>query len=109
MKLHVLDEQKMRQIGFTDYANERWYLSRKLADDVTLNVTISKDKSSGSVEVLDEEFCQWYDFEYILNNDPNHRFANEVKQNFTNNMIWLTQEGIVENWNEGDWQIDKIE
>ena len=51
----------MRELGFTDYRPQHWYLCRRVGGaDVTLNITI--DKATGDYEglVMDEAFGQPY-------------------------------------------------
>ena len=92
IKAHIFDDAKMREFGFTDYAKDRWYFcrginfkdvkkKRGLNDiDISFSVTIPKDGSDIQIDVLDEWFCQPYDYQYILEKDPGHKIANIVKK-----------------------------
>lgn len=61
-KTPILADEKMRELGFTDRVNSRWYRTVRLACGISFDVTI--DKSSGDYEeyVLDNEFMQPYHY-----------------------------------------------
>ncbi|WP_159601490.1 hypothetical protein [Agromyces humi] len=54
----ILDDARMRELGFTDRVVERWYLCARVGPGVTLNVTIQKSTGQYQEYVLDEDFGQ---------------------------------------------------
>lgn len=49
MKFHVLSENRMREIGFTDHRKSTWYLLKPIDSDITFNLTINKRTSKGKL------------------------------------------------------------
>lgn len=115
IKAHIFDDAKMREFGFTDYAKDRWYFCRginfkdvkKKRDlkniDISFSVTIPKDGSDIQIDVLDEWFCQPYDYQYILEKDPGHKIANIVKEQVEYWMEKLQEEGVLEGHVRGEY------
>lgn len=115
IKAHIFDDAKMREFGFTDYAKDRWYFcrginfkdvkkKRGLNDiDISFSVTIPKDGSDIQIDVLDEWFCQPYDYQYILEKDPGHKIANIVKEQVEYWMEKLQEEGVLKGHVRGEY------
>jgi len=79
IKAQTLPYEEMRKIGFTDYAKDRWYYCRLVKFpnnkkyrnfEISFNVTIPKDGSEMYIDVLDEDFCQPYDYQMMLRDSP---------------------------------------
>lgn len=70
MKFNILEEDKMRELGFTDHVKTRWYLCKRLRDKITFNMTISKKSLQGEIYVLDELCLQPYPYETMENGAP---------------------------------------
>ena len=49
-----IDEQKMRDLGFTDHLKDRWYKCRRVSRFDTVNLTIFKDTKETRIELIDE-------------------------------------------------------
>lgn len=115
IKAHIFDDAKMREFGFTDYAKDRWYFCRGINFkdvkkkkglsniDISFSVTIPKDGSDIWIDVLDEWFCQPYDYQYILEKDPGHKIANTVKEQVEYWMEKLQEEGVLEGHVRGEY------
>lgn len=115
IKAHIFDDAKMREFGFTDYAKDRWYFCRGINFknvkkkrglnniDISFSVTIPKDGSDIRIDVLDEWFCQPYDYQYILEKDPGHKIANIVKEQVEYWMEKLHEEGVLEGHVRGEY------
>lgn len=115
IKAHIFDDAKMREFGFTDYAKDRWYFCRginfkgvkKKRDlnniDISFSVTIPKDGSDIWIDILDEDFCQPYDYQYILKKHPEHKIANIVKEQVEYWMEKLQEEGVLEGHVRGEY------
>ncbi|MCY7500196.1 hypothetical protein [Bacillus pumilus] len=67
MKFNILEEAKMRELGFTDHTNVSWYLCKRLSKNITFNLLIFKDSSEGDIDVLDELCLQPYPYETMQN------------------------------------------
>ncbi|MEY8695892.1 hypothetical protein AB9M90_15145 [Bacillus safensis] len=67
MKFNILEEDKMRELGFTDHTNVSWYLCKRLSKNITLNLLIFKGSSEGDIDVLDELCLQPYPYETMQN------------------------------------------
>lgn len=79
IKATILSDERMREIGFTDYAKDSWYFCRLIkfpkekryyGYEISFNVNIPKDNSDIRIVILDEDFCQPYDYQYMLNKNP---------------------------------------
>jgi hypothetical protein len=83
MKLKVknLDENLLRQFGFTDYNKKNWYYLKRLWKDITINVTIPKNNPERlEIDVLDELILQPYNYEYYRNEEVKMRFEEEINK-----------------------------
>ncbi|MFP3751186.1 hypothetical protein [Bacillus altitudinis] len=67
MKFNILEEYKMRELGFTDHTKTRWYLYKRLKDNITFNLIISKKSLQGDIDILDELCLQPYPYETMQN------------------------------------------
>lgn len=115
IKAHIFDDAKMREFGFTDYAKDRWYFCREINFkdvkkkkglsniDISFSVTIPKDGSDIRIDILDEDFCQPYDYQYILKKHPEHKIANIVKEQVEYWMKKLQEEGVLEGHVRGEY------
>lgn len=77
IKANILEESKMRELGFTDFCKDRWYFCRGInfpntkeyrGFEVTFSIAIPKDGSDIRIDVLDEAFCQPYDYQSMIMN-----------------------------------------
>lgn len=72
IKAHLLPEDKMRELGFTDYRPGYWYFSKLIDryETISFNLTINKsDAEDFNIMVLDENFCQPYDYQAMLSEE----------------------------------------
>lgn len=112
IKTQILSEEKMREIGFTDYSNDRWYFCKGIefpkekrysGFDITFNVSIPKDGSDFSIDVLDEDFLQPYDYQRMLNENPNFEPCLIVKEQVEEWMAYLQDNGVLSGHNYGEY------
>lgn len=117
IKATILSEKEMRSIGFTDSAKDRWYFYRNIITEkakrrhgysaydfeVSFSVVIPKDGSDIRIDVLDEAFCQPYDYQHILKNNPTHKVALQVKENVEEWMKYLQDKGVLEGHIYGEY------
>lgn len=54
----ISSEEKMRELGFTDHREGWWYACFRLADRVTLNLSVEKATGAWTEDVLNEDFGQ---------------------------------------------------
>lgn len=103
IKAHILPDEKMREIGFTDRRETHWYFCKSLDAGFSFNVTIPKDGSDIEIATLDEMFGQYYDFQSILGENPNFEFALKIKEKTERWMEYLINNGVLSGWNRGDY------
>lgn len=103
LSMHSLDDVTMRELGFTDLRKGYWYLCRRVSadSDITLNVRISKDGHDWRIDVLDECFCQPYDYQYLLSVNPTLDYANNVADECEKWYRRLSEWGLLSGWHEG--------
>ena len=104
IKATILSDEKMRKIGFTDYAKDKWYFCRLIkfpneeryrSFEISFNVSIPKDNSDISIDVLDEDFCQPYDYQYMLDKNPKFEPCLIVKEQVEEWMKYLQDNGVL--------------
>jgi hypothetical protein len=78
-----VSDQDIREVGFTDYAKEKWYLCKRVFDHTTLNVTIIKNTGEVKIDVLDEFFLQPILFDLLVP-DIKEEMINNVNQIISN-------------------------
>lgn len=117
IKATILSEKEMRRIGFTDFAKDRWYFYRNIITEkakgrygygrydfeVSFSVVIPKDGSDIRIDVLDEAFCQPYDYQYILEKNPTHEVALQAKEKVEELMKYLQDNGVLEGHKYGEY------
>lgn len=115
IKAHILSEDEMRRIGFTDYKKDTWYFCRTVMEEkskrryggidfeVSFGVSIPKDGSDISIDVLDEAFCQPYDYQYMLEKNPTFDVALKVKEKVEEWMKYLQDNGVLSGHEYGEY------
>jgi hypothetical protein len=108
IQFHLLPAGKMAEFGFRD-CGDQWYLMRfvgpKYQDryDVSFNVSIPKDGSRGRIDVLDENFCQPYDYNLVLSRNPDNRYARTVRDDVERETAVLADAGIISGHEYGEY------
>lgn len=97
----VLPETKMRELGFTDHSKNNWYHCFRVGEGITLNVTIPKDGSRLRIDVLDEDFGQPYDYQRILERNPNLEFAQKIKAQVEFQLELFSKAGVITGFTRG--------
>lgn len=104
ISVSILDEDSMRKLGFTDYDKKHWYYCRKLKDSITFNLTINKqDQKDFRIDVLDDNFCQPYDYQAVLMRDSNFKYAKEIFEMVEEQMARFSKNGIVHGHEYGEY------
>ena len=106
IKVHLKPEEEMRVLGFTDFREGYWFyqkmLDRKM--EISFNLSVSKtDPSDFRLDVLDDWFCQPYDYQGILSNDANHKAARKIDREVEKVMAYLTEAGILSGHVAGEY------
>ena len=117
IKANILSDSEMRRIGFTDYAKDRWYFCRGIKFpstreyrnfEVSFSVAIPKDGSDIRIDVLDEAFCQPYDYQSMIIHsremglEPN-KTCMIVFEQVEQHMKYLAEQGILEGHIYGEY------
>ena len=65
MKVNILTDEQMRNIGFTDNFKPNWYFCKRICEKypVTINFSINKKTKNCEIDILDENFLQPYPYE----------------------------------------------
>lgn len=104
IKATILSDKEMKEIGFTDYSKDYWYFSMPIifpntkryhGFNISFSVTIPKDNSDIRIDVLDEAFCQPYDYQYMLNKNPTFEPCLIVKEQVEKWMKYLQDNGVI--------------
>ena len=104
IKATILSDEKMREIGFTDYSKDNWYFCRIIkfpkekryrGFEISFSVTIPKDNSDIQIDVLDEDFLQPYDYQYMLDKNPTFKPCLIVKEQVEEWMKYLQDSGVL--------------
>lgn len=104
IKAHILSDDKMREIGFTDRSKDAWYFCKGFDDiDISFNVTIPKNGDDIRIDVLDEAFLQPYDYQYILRVNPNHKVAKLIQERVEKHMKDLQDAGVLSGHQYGEY------
>ena len=103
IKANILSDSEMRELGFTDFAKDSWYINRRVGGKnsyLSLNITIFKRTGNIHIDVLDEMFLQTYDFQmYIGKNE----IANKVYDDVQSYMKYFMDKGVISGYTLGDY------
>ena len=105
IKYNILSDEKMKEIGFTDYSKDNWYFCRMIkfpkdkkeyrGFEISFSVSIPKDNSNIRIDILDEDFCQPYDYQYMLDKNPKFEPCLIVKEQVEEWMKYLQDNGVL--------------
>ena len=117
----ILSDEKMKEIGFHKNYHEgtkyekyspNWWFTRRIefpkekewnGVEIEFTVVIPKDGSGIDIAIIDEDFCQPYDYQRILRTDPNHECANIVKEQVEKWMEYLQDNGVISGHTYGEY------
>lgn len=106
----ILSDDEMRAAGFTDSSKDRWYFCKTFnfpkkykGVEITFNVSIPKDGSDISIDILDEDFLQPYDYQKILERHPANEVACIVKEQVELWMGRLQEAGVLSGHVRGEY------
>ena len=117
IKANILSDEEMNKIGFTGKYYEGtiheqdcpyWYFCRmlKLSNkriEISFNVKIPKDGSDISINVLDEDFLQPYDYQFLLSKNPDNQVALNVQEQVERWMKYLQDNNVLTGHEFGEY------
>lgn len=108
IKAHILPDDEMYTIGFTDRDPSKWYYYRMVpclgkGIEISFNVTIPKDGSDIEIITLDEDFLQPYNYKSILERNPNLECALKVSDFVEEQMKYLQDTGVLSGHRRGEY------
>lgn len=101
---NILSAEEMRDIGFTDYSKDNWYYSKIVPFpkdkryrnfEISFNVSIPKNGGDISIDVLDEDFLQPYDYQSMLERDDTFKPALIVDNFVEEQMEYLQEKDVL--------------
>jgi hypothetical protein len=109
----ILPDKDMRKIGFTDYCKDTWYFCRMIkfpnirrykGFEVSFNVSIKKSNSNDlQIDILDEAWCQPYDYQTMLERDKSFEPCLVVKEQVEEWMKYLQDNGVLSGHEHGKY------
>lgn len=106
LKFHTLTDKKMKRHNFADNG-DKWCLFKKVGNpkyNISFDLTIPKEHTElAHIDVLDENFCQPYDYQHILRENPTFIPALHVWIDVEEIMAWLNEIGVVEGHRFGEY------
>ena len=121
IKYHILSDEKMKEIGFnknyyegTDHEeySPYWWFTRMIrfpkdkrwrGIEIDFTVKIPKDGSDIRIDVLDEDFCQPYDYQSMLHKNPTFEPALIVYGQVEELMEYLQSKGVLSGHVKGEY------
>lgn len=105
IKAHVLEDDKMRELGFTDCKEDTWYFCKilKELDEISFNVSIQKDGTKFKIDVLDEDYLQPYNYQNMLKRDPKFLYGLITHVQVQGWMKYLQDNGVISGYVANDY------
>lgn len=108
LKFNVIDDDRMRAASFErivprDGRPAYWCHDKRVKYmDLHCSLVIRVyDDGSWTLDVLDNDFCQPYDYQAMLERDPTFVFAGKIRDGVEQRLAYLRNQGILENWDFG--------
>ena len=104
--VYTYPAERMKELGFTNCRKGWWCLHKSLPYDVSFNLQIAENLSDWQIDILDEEYCQPYDYQNMIMNSKTSDIPNialEIKEEVDKIMEDLVDKGIIHNWKVGDY------
>lgn len=113
IKYNILSDERMKEIGFhknyyedTDHEqySSYWWFTKSIefpkekrwkGIEIDFDVKIPKDGSDIDILVLDMDSCQHYDYQYLLERNPENECANIVKEQVEKWMKYLQDNDVL--------------
>lgn len=104
IRITIRDKHTLQSLGF-DKQNDILYMRKTLSCDnaITFNMTIPMLNTAWHIDIIDEMLGQPYDYQAMLQSNPNHQHANAVKRDVENIILELSRAGIIHGWQPDDY------
>lgn len=106
IKINILSEEKMREIGFTDYNEDVWCFRKIVHKKFNIEFSLSINKYNSNnfkIDVLDSEWLQIYDYQRCIEEGIYNNDLLEIHNNVQDIMKMLIENNIIEGYNLGDY------
>ena len=97
-----VDRAILETVGF----NNKNYLMRYVHKNM-ISLNISKQDGILKIDVLDEDFLQPYDYQYVLKKNPNHTVARAVKDSVDSELCKIQDYGIIRGFDSANYVYSK--
>lgn len=105
IKVHILDDATMKRNGFRRFITEEdkwWIFCNRVHKDITFNLRIY-DRGDWAIDIIDENFCQPYDYQAMYERGNHMSFVLTVMKNVNEIMDSFVHKGIISGWEVGDY------
>ncbi|MCL1700767.1 hypothetical protein [Lysinibacillus sp. Bpr_S20] len=94
--------ESLMEYGFSNHHEPTLYFFSMLIDDISFGISVDKKSLViKNIDVLDENFLQPYDYQRILMNDMNHKYARMVFDKVDVVLNKLQNDGLIEGYLRG--------
>lgn len=109
IKAHILDDEKMKEIGFR-LGKCGYIYCKHLINSISLYIRIPYDFSCFNIEnddlcirVIDDDFGQPYDYQYYIASGKYTKVAEKVYKLMEIEMEYLKNCGVITGYERGDY------
>ncbi len=102
LRFHVVDEYFMKSVGF-NHTHDFWILCDSI-NTVSITIKITDD-DIGTIDVMDDDFCQPYDFQQMILEKGDDAPSSAIKIQHKLYIILDSMKtfGILEGWEWADY------
>lgn len=94
--------QSLIDYGFTNHYEPHLYFLQMLNENISFSITVIKETLEiERIDVLDEDFCQPYDYQSILMRENDFEFARRIYYQVNNILSKMQEDGIVTGFQVG--------
>jgi|SRR5690606_1501361 len=94
--------ESLMEYGFTNHHESTLYYSRNICENISFNLSVNKETLEiERLDVLDEDWLQPYDYQYILLDNPKAEFARNVYFKVNKILTKLQNDGIITGFTVG--------
>mgnify|MGYP005878877901 CR=1 FL=1 len=107
VKVHLLPDKEMRELGFTDCRKGYWYFCRNICSTIDFSITINKKLPEDfQIDVLNDDFGQPYDYQSMLSKErygSHNPVAIKVYEETEKWMEYFKEKGIISGHEKGEY------
>ncbi|MFK3936548.1 hypothetical protein ACI2JA_03400 [Alkalihalobacillus sp. NPDC078783] len=89
------------EYGFTNHHSPTLYLYKALGSNISFNMSVNKNTKEINIDVLDENFLQPYDYQYLILIDKHNQAAKRVKKKVEDILNSLQEDGVITGYKSG--------